>query len=73
MGFIVTQFLTGLAGSASLFLTAAGLTVIFGVSRIVNFAHGSLVMLGAYLGWTILTHLPRDPGSGFCCRDYSPP
>ncbi|HEX2944200.1 MAG TPA: ABC transporter permease [Rhodopila sp.] len=62
MGFIVTQFLTGLAGSASLFLTAAGLTVIFGVSRIVNFAHGSLVMLGAYIGWTILTHLPRDPG-----------
>ena len=47
MDFLVNQFLTGLAGSASLFLIAAGLTVIFGVTRIVNFSHGSLFMLGA--------------------------
>jgi branched-chain amino acid transport system permease protein len=62
MHFIATQFLTGLSGSVSLFLTAAGLTVIFGVTRVVNFAHGSLFMLGAYIGWSILTRLPRDPG-----------
>ena len=54
--------LTGLAGASSLFLVAAGLTLIFGVTRIVNFAHGSLCMLGAYIGWSILTRLPRDPG-----------
>jgi branched-chain amino acid transport system permease protein len=53
--------LTGLAGASSLFLVAAGLTVIFGVTRVVNFSHGSLAMLGAYLGWSILTRLPRDP------------
>ena len=53
--------LTGLAGASSLFLVASGLTVIFGVTRIVNFAHGSLTMFGAYVGWTILTHLPRAP------------
>ena len=40
---------------------AAGLTLIFGVTRIVNFSHGSLCMLGAYIGWSILTRLPRDP------------
>src|SRR3546814_12640607 len=40
-GFIV-QFLNGLAEASSLFLVAAGLSLIFGVSRIVNFAHGSL-------------------------------
>ena len=40
---------------------SAGLTVIFGVTRVVNFAHGSLYMLGAYMGWSILTRLPRDP------------
>jgi branched-chain amino acid transport system permease protein len=40
---------------------AAGLTVIFGVTRVVNFAHGSLFMLGAYIGWSILIRLPRDP------------
>jgi len=61
MTFVVIQFLTGLTGSVTLFLTAAGLTVIFGVSRIVNFAHGSLFMLGAYLGWSILTRLPHTP------------
>jgi branched-chain amino acid transport system permease protein len=59
--FFVIQFLTGLAGSVTLFLTSAGLTVIFGVTRVVNFAHGSLFMLGAYLGWTILTRLTHDP------------
>ncbi len=60
MGFLLVHALTGLAGASSLFLVASGLTVIFGVTRVVNFAHGSLTMLGAYLGWTILTHLPRD-------------
>jgi branched-chain amino acid transport system permease protein len=61
LSFIAVQFLTGLSSSVSLFLTAAGLTVIFGVTRVVNFAHGSLFMLGAYLGWTILTRLPHTP------------
>ncbi len=43
------QFLNGLAGASSLFLVAAGLSLIFGVTRVVNFAHGSLYMLGMYL------------------------
>ena len=42
------QLLNGLAGASALFLVAAGLTLIFGVTRVVNFAHGSLYMLGAY-------------------------
>ncbi|MBM3385851.1 MAG: ABC transporter permease, partial [Betaproteobacteria bacterium] len=46
---ILHQFLNGLAGASTLFLVAAGLSLIFGVTRIVNFAHGSLVMLGMYL------------------------
>ncbi len=53
------QALSGLASASSLFLVASGLTVIFGVSRIVNFAHGSFYMLGAYLAWTLVTALPR--------------
>ena len=63
LDFILVQLLTGLAGASSLFLVAAGLTIIFGVTRVVNFAHGSLYMLGAYIGWTILSRLPRDPAS----------
>ena len=46
---VLIQFMNGLTGASSLFLLAAGLSLIFGVSRIVNFAHGSLYMLGMYL------------------------
>ncbi len=46
---MLLQLLNGLAGASSLFLVAAGLSLIFGVTRIVNFAHGSLYMLGMYL------------------------
>jgi len=46
---VLIQFLNGLASASSLFLVAAGLSLIFGVSRIVNFAHGSLYMLGMYV------------------------
>jgi branched-chain amino acid transport system permease protein len=46
---VLIQFLNGLAGASSLFLVAAGLSLIFGVTRVVNFAHGSLYMLGMYL------------------------
>ena len=49
-----SQLLNGLAVASSLFLVAAGLTLIFGVTRIVNFAHGSLYMLGAYLAYTLI-------------------
>jgi branched-chain amino acid transport system permease protein len=57
----IIQVLTGLAGASSLFLVAAGLTVIFGVTRVVNFSHGSLFMLGTYIAWSVLTRLPREP------------
>ncbi|WP_200845256.1 ABC transporter permease [Roseomonas sp. 18066] len=62
---LVVQGLNGLASASSLFLVAAGLTVIFGVSRIVNFAHGSLYMLGAFLAWTLTAHGPFAELGGF--------
>jgi branched-chain amino acid transport system permease protein len=46
---ILIQFLNGLAIASALFLVAAGLSLIFGVTRIINFAHGSLFMLGMYI------------------------
>ena len=55
------QLVNGLAGASALFLVAAGLTLIFGVTRVVNFAHGSLYMLGAYIAYTLVAALPRDP------------
>src|SRR5882672_3420922 len=46
---VLIQLLNGLAGASSLFLLAAGLSLIFGVTRVINFAHGSLFVLGMYL------------------------
>ena len=45
----VVQIITGLGSGAILFLVAAGLSLIFGALRVINFAHGSLYMLGAYI------------------------
>jgi len=45
---VLIQLLNGLAAASSLFLVSAGLSLIFGVTRIVNFAHGSFYMLGLY-------------------------
>lgn len=52
VGGLLAQLITGLAGASALFIVAAGLTLIFGVTRVVNFAHGSLYMLGAYVGYS---------------------
>ncbi len=58
------QFLNGLASASALFLVAAGLTLIFGVTRIVNFAHGSLYMLGAFCAYTFGNTLATVVGRG---------
>ncbi len=50
----LVQLLNGLAGASSLFLVAAGLSLIFGVTRIVNFAHGSFFMLGIYAAYMMV-------------------
>ncbi len=57
----VLQALNGLATASSLFLISVGLSIIFGVSRIVNFAHGSFYMLGAYAAYWLVDHLGSGP------------
>ena len=54
MTYFVTQTLNGLFSAALLFLIASGLTLVFGVMRIVNMAHGSFYMLGAYVASTVV-------------------
>jgi branched-chain amino acid transport system permease protein len=60
--FFFVQFVTGLASASSLFLAACGLSIIFGVTRIVNFAHGAFYMLGAYVGFTLTERFAGDFG-----------
>ncbi len=51
------QFMSGIARGALLFLVASGLSLTFGVLRVLNFAHGSIYMLGAFLSYTIWKYL----------------
>jgi branched-chain amino acid transport system permease protein len=48
---LFSQFMGGLTTAMFLFLIASGLSLVFGVMRVINFAHGSFYMLGAYLAW----------------------
>ena len=52
---ILIQTINGLVNGMILALVASGLTLIFGIMDVVNFAHGDLVMLGAFLGATTMT------------------
>ncbi len=64
LSFVVVQFLSGLASASTLFIAACGLTIVFGVTRVVNFAHGSFYMIGGYLAVTIVPRLldvAREP------------
>src|SRR6185437_5526898 len=51
--FLVTQCANAFSQAALLFFLGVGLTLIFGIMRIVNFAHGSFYMLGAFIGYTV--------------------
>jgi branched-chain amino acid transport system permease protein len=59
MQFWIIQTLNSLSLGGLLFLLAAGFSLIFGVMRIANLTHGSLFMLGAYLGVTVLKIVPN--------------
>ena len=54
MEFLLIQTLNGLSFGALLFLLASGLSLIYGVMKIVNIAHGSYFMLGAYIGLSVI-------------------
>ena len=63
MSLLLVQLLSGLANAMFLFLVASGLSLIFGVTRIVNFAHGSFYMLAAYFTYSLTAALPLGAGS----------
>lgn len=60
--FLLIQSLNGLTYAMFLFLIASGLSLIFGVLRILNFAHGSLYMLGAYFTQQFVSLFINAPG-----------
>jgi len=54
---LLFQALNGLAAASSLFFVGAGLSLIFGVTRIINIAHGSFYMVGLYLAASFATKM----------------
>lgn len=64
-GLVVDQVLTGLSIGAQLFLVAIGLSLIFGVMEVLNFAHGALYMIGGYVGVSFVQGIGIAPELGF--------
>jgi branched-chain amino acid transport system permease protein len=62
---LLLAFLEGLVTSAVLALTALGLSLVFGVMRVVNVAHGEFFMLGAVIAWFVSTSFGGHPALGF--------
>jgi len=60
--FVAIQFLHGLTNAMFIFLIASGLSIIFGVLGVLNFAHGSLYMLGAYTTYQCVSFFVDSPG-----------
>jgi branched-subunit amino acid ABC-type transport system permease component len=61
---VIRQTLAGISNGMLLFLISAGLSLIFGVQRILNFAHGALFMLGAFVAVSLATVL-QEGGVSF--------
>jgi branched-chain amino acid transport system permease protein len=59
---MVIQLLNGLVYGGLLYVLSVGLVLIFGLRRVVNFAHGSLFMLGAYIGYSAAQFAGFLPG-----------
>jgi len=62
LSFVFAQAVSGLTTAMFLFLIASGLSLIFGVLRVLNFAHGTFYMLGAYGAYQFVQWLGPGPG-----------
>src|SRR5213593_3735788 len=62
LSFAFAQSLSGLTAAMFLFLIASGLSLIFGVLRVLNFAHGTFYMLGAYAAFQLVQWIGVGPG-----------
>ncbi len=63
--YLLLASLEGAVGAAVLALTAVGLSLVFGVMRVVNVAHGEFYMIGAVVAWFVATSVGTHPALGF--------
>ncbi len=62
MSTVVVLLVTGLGLGALYFLIASGLSLIFGLMHVLNFAHGAILGVGAYVGWWAASHVDASAG-----------
>jgi branched-subunit amino acid ABC-type transport system permease component len=62
---LLVQFFNGIIIAMAIYLIASGLSLVFGVLGVLNFAHGSFYMLGAFLVFTVTRHFPQTAPSRF--------
>jgi branched-chain amino acid transport system permease protein len=65
MSTFIAITVSALALGAVYFLVASGLSLIYGLMDVLNFAHGVFLTLGAYAGWAVAAHLPQQQGLTF--------
>lgn len=70
---LMLALIEGAVTAAVLALTASGLSLVFGVMRVVNIAHGEFFMLGAVLAWWIAEGIGGHPGLGFAAALVAAP
>jgi branched-chain amino acid transport system permease protein len=63
--FLLLALMEGLVTAAVLALTASGLSLVFGIMRVVNVAHGAFFMLGAVIAWFVSEWMPGPPALAF--------
>lgn len=63
--FVLLALMEGLVTAAVLALTASGLSLVFGIMRVVNVAHGAFFMLGAVIAWFVSEWMPGPPALAF--------
>ena len=63
---IVSQLFNGLQSGSVYALVALGYSMVYGIIMLLNFAHGDIIMVGAYIAWIMMTMLGLPP----CCRHH---
>jgi branched-chain amino acid transport system permease protein len=71
--FLLLAAMEGAVTAAVLALTALGLSLVFGVMRVVNVAHGEFFMLGAVIAWWVTSHVGGHPAVGFLVAALAAP
>ncbi|MCC0069296.1 MAG: branched-chain amino acid ABC transporter permease [Rhodobacteraceae bacterium] len=71
--FLLLALMEGLVTAAVLALTASGLSLVFGIMRVVNVAHGAFFMLGAVIAWFVSEFVPGPPALDFAAALVASP